>query len=109
MNQVITTLGNTEKFTFVIDTNFHHMANLIEGNIHDTRFLPPYSLFLNPCEEDFSQLKSYVRRETAPLGTDDLMGRMRDACGHVTSEHLTNYIGHAYSNFEDRLLLKDIK
>ncbi|KII66774.1 hypothetical protein RF11_15240 [Thelohanellus kitauei] len=109
MNQVITTLGNTEKFTFVMDNvNFHHMENLIEGTIHDIRFLPPYSPFLNPSEEVFSQLKSYVRRDTAPLGTDDMIKRMRDACGRVTSEHLTNYIGHAESHFEDCLLLNDI-
>ncbi|KII68556.1 hypothetical protein RF11_10747 [Thelohanellus kitauei] len=109
MNQVITTLGNTEKFTFVMDNlNFHHIENLIDGTIHDIRFLPPFSPFLNPCQGVFSQLKSYVRRDTAPLGTDDLIERLRNACVHVTFEHLTNYIGHAESPFEDCLLLKDI-
>ncbi|KII61204.1 hypothetical protein RF11_11289 [Thelohanellus kitauei] len=96
MNQV-KQLWETEKFTFVMDNvNFHHMTSLIEGTIHDIRFLPPYSPFLNPCEE------------TPPIGNDDLIGTMRDACGHVTSAHLNNYIGHAESHFEDCLLLNDI-
>ncbi|KII62329.1 hypothetical protein RF11_15319 [Thelohanellus kitauei] len=93
---VIITLGNTEKFTFVMDNlNFHNMANFIEGTIHDVRFLAYYSPFVNPCEEVFSHFKSLVRRDTLPLRMDHLIVRMRYGCGHVTSEHLKNYIDHA--------------
>ncbi|KII65289.1 hypothetical protein RF11_02709 [Thelohanellus kitauei] len=96
INQLITTLGNAEKFTFVTDNvNFHQMANFIEGTIHDIRFLAYYSPFVNPCEEVFSHFKSLVRRDTLPLRMDHLIVRMRYGCGHVTSEHLKNYIDHA--------------
>ncbi|KII63830.1 hypothetical protein RF11_03845 [Thelohanellus kitauei] len=57
-NRLVTTLGNAEKFTFVIDNFFNNYDRTEE--------------------------------ETPPLGTDDLIGRMRDICVHAISEHLKN-------------------
>ncbi|KII65393.1 hypothetical protein RF11_03495 [Thelohanellus kitauei] len=89
---------------FVMDhANFHHLGNLIERTIHDIRFLQPYSPFMNPFEE------------TAPLGTNDLIGRIRDACGRVTSERLKialrveGWISHKWDELRFKKLVERFK
>ncbi|KII64249.1 hypothetical protein RF11_02606 [Thelohanellus kitauei] len=109
MNEVKRIIGNEEEFTFILDNvNFHHSKDYTEGTNHKIHFLPPYSAFLNPCEEVFSQLKSRVRRDSPPRGTDDLLQRMRESCTSVTQQNLSNYIRHSESFFEDCLFLRDI-
>lgn len=110
MQQVIRIIGRDEAFTFVMDNvNFHHTtANMIEDTVHEIKFLPKYSPFLNPCEEVFSMIKSNVRRQTPPNGEQDLIQRMLEACTLVSTNNLSNFVSHCEQFFEKCLLLVDV-
>ncbi|MGL6145463.1 MAG: IS630 family transposase [Macrococcoides caseolyticum] len=109
MRTVMRILGNEEQYIFVMDNvNFHHRPDLINSSNFSIRYLPPYSPFLNPCEEVFSYLKSHVRREAVPRGNDDLINRMREACEMVPNINLSNYYSHCESFFEACLRSDDI-
>ncbi|KII70917.1 hypothetical protein RF11_13494 [Thelohanellus kitauei] len=73
------------------------------------RYLPAYSPFLNPCEEVFSFLKNRVRTESPPRGTEDLLGRMTEACSHLSSVSISNYFSHCESFFEECIRMNDIR
>lgn len=109
LSEIKRILGRTERWIIVMDNvNFHHSQDLTGDPNFSIHFLPPYSPFLNPCEEVFSYLKSHVRRDTAPRGTDDLIRRMRDAAKGIPNNILSNYYSHCESFFEACLRMDDI-
>ncbi|KII73426.1 hypothetical protein RF11_05262 [Thelohanellus kitauei] len=76
------------------NVNFHHSQEILSDEDFSFRFLPAYSPFLNPCEEIFSYLKSHVRRDNSPIGTDELIDRMRAAAQEIPNNILSNYYSH---------------
>lgn len=89
-------------FTIVMDNAPIHHGNkdFYDNYAFEIKYLPAYSPFLNPCEEVFSQLKHYVRKQGTILGTRDLTERMLSACGEIKDTHLENYFHHSESFFE---------
>ena len=60
------------------------------------RFLPPYSPDLNPIEEVFSQVKSYIRdNEIIYKTTKKPRLIVASAFGSITTQDYQNYIRHA--------------
>lgn len=110
IDRVCAILGREEDFTFVVDNvNFHHRQDLITLQNYEIVFLPPYSPFLNPCEEVFSLIKSRVRRDTPIRGSDDLIQRMQSACAKIEPAFFASYIARCESFFERCLLRQDIE
>ncbi|KII60337.1 hypothetical protein RF11_02529 [Thelohanellus kitauei] len=64
------------------NVRFHHSVDIESANISNKN-LPPYSPFLNPCEDVFSYTKSHEKRDTQPNGRGDLFTRMRDVSQSV--------------------------
>jgi hypothetical protein len=61
-------------------------------------YLPPYSPDLNPIEEAFSQVKSYIRRNNDIFlsgSSEDLMFDMHQAFNIVTDIDAMGYFIHA--------------
>lgn len=93
-------LGTVEPFTLVMDNvRFHHSSTLPTSPNISFIYLPPYSPFLNPCEEVFAFLKNNVRRDTAPIGTNELITRMRNAAQLIQDVNVSNYFSHCESFF----------
>ena len=108
IDEVVRVLGTEEEFTLVMDNvRIHHNVEMRAQNIQ-IKYLPPYSPFLNPCEEIFFYLKNNVRRNTAPTGRNELITRMRDACLSIPNVNLSNYYTHCESFFEACLRSDDI-
>ena len=60
-------------------------------------FLPPYSPDLNPIEEAFSKVKSFIRRHGAYLSQDGdgMIYELMEIMDIVTSEDALGYFVHA--------------
>lgn len=58
-------------------------------------YLPPYSPDLNPIEEAFSQIKSFIRRNGSMMTDKSLLFDMYTAMDIVTADDALNYIMHA--------------
>ena len=90
---------------------FHHahdVQQLVRAHGHEMIFIPPYSPFLNPIEEMFSQWKSIVR-SSAPRNSEELAQAVNLASTRITSEHCQNYIRHVESYFSRCLLREQIE
>ncbi|KII66265.1 hypothetical protein RF11_13703 [Thelohanellus kitauei] len=110
VNECARLLGDDENYIPVMDNvQFHHTINLEGHENMSVRYLPAYSPFLNPCEEVFSFLKNRVRTESPPRGTEDLLGRMTEACSHLSSVSISNYFSHCESFFEECIRMNDIR
>jgi hypothetical protein len=72
----------------------HYVIEAIQSRGYKPLFMPPYSPFLNPIEECWSEIKAYVRRN--PLSSlDTLTPRIQAACRNVTTEDYLGWIKHA--------------
>ena len=58
-------------------------------------YLPPYSPDLNPIEEAFSQIKSFIRRNGNLMSERALLFDMYTAMDVVTADDALHYILHA--------------
>lgn len=74
------------------------VRSIIQNSGHQLLLLPPYSPFLNPIEEVFSQLKSIVKRSN-PNNTSELLESIQKSPEEVTSVHLENFVRHSKSYF----------
>ncbi|KII67589.1 hypothetical protein RF11_14323 [Thelohanellus kitauei] len=70
---------------------------------HGVRYLPPYSPFLNSCEEVFSQMKKSVPRNGPLSGNNDFTQRMVSSCMEITTDNLQRYFLDAESFFPEML------
>lgn len=57
-------------------------------------YTPPYSPYLNPIEESFSQIKRYIRKIYSP--DIDYKKRINDAINQISLENISNYYNHAF-------------
>ena len=92
--------GNNPRSVVVLDNaSIHHLEtviDLIEAAGALVRFLPPYSPDLNPIEELFSQVKSYLREhQQSYLGSSEPRVLISNAFASVTPQQCQNYIKHA--------------
>jgi hypothetical protein len=59
-------------------------------------FLPPYSPDLNPIEEAYSKIKSWIRRNNDLFSVGDgILYDMREAMEIITADDAESYIHHA--------------
>ena len=92
--------GNNPRSVVVLDNaSIHHLetvVDLIEAAGALVQFLPPYSPDLNPIEELFSQVKSYLREhEQSYQGSSEPRVLISSAFASVTPQQCENYIRHA--------------
>ena len=80
---------------FIMDNvAFHKCSSVKEaiGNNEDKPlYLPPYSPFLNPIENLFSQWKNHVKR-ARPNNQEELMEAISNGASYVTAEDCEGYI-----------------
>ena len=81
------------------NASIHHVeavTQLISATGALVRFLPPYSPDLNPIEEAFSQVKSYLRdNELSYQSTNTPRITFAEAFASITPLDCVNYIKHA--------------
>lgn len=60
-------------------------------------FLPPYSPDLNPIEEAFSKIKSWIRRnnDLFTTGGDSIFYDLREVLDVITADDAESYIRHS--------------
>lgn len=96
---------------FLMDNvSFHRsveIVNLIENHGHHCVFIPPYSPFLNPIEELFSQWKNYIRR-SAPRNEDELYESVHTSSTHISPANCLNYVQHMETYLADCLQSREI-
>jgi transposase len=89
--------NNLGPMIFIMDNvAFHKCAGIraaIEQKGHVLKFLPPYSPFLNPIENMFSQWKQLVRAER-PQNEERLMVIIDEVFTRITSENCNSYYLH---------------
>ena len=77
----------------ILDNLSAHKSSRVAELIHSTgaeiRFLPPYSPDLNPIENIFSQLKSYLRSAAART-QEQLWNTISDAIRNILPQHCQN-------------------
>jgi len=85
-------------YIFVMDNCSIHksaeLRNIITAAGHSLVFLPPYSPFLNPIEEVFSQWKSIVTKGDCMSDENELFERIENAFLEISPENCRNYFGH---------------
>ena len=69
------------------------IRTLREDSGHDLMFLPPYSAFLNPIENLFSQWKRFDKNMN-PLNKEHLLATIDQFI--LTEEAVNNYFRHAF-------------
>jgi transposase len=75
------------------NVRFHHNNEILErirSRGHLVKFLPPYSPFLNPIENMFSQWKQLVR-SGSPQNEDELLALIESSFLEISDEHCSNY------------------
>lgn len=92
--------GSNPKSVVVLDNaSIHHVdavVDLITAAGALVRFLPPYSPDLNPIEEIFSQVKSYIKdNEIIFKTTEEPRLIVASAFASITTQDCQNYIRHA--------------
>ena len=92
--------GSNPKSVVILDNaSIHHVdavVDLITAAGALVRFLPPYSPDLNPIEEVFSQVKSYIKdNEIIYKTTKEPRLIVASAFASITTQDCQNYIRHA--------------
>jgi transposase len=98
-------------FYIVMDNAPIHTADEIEEIIskrgYRSIYLPPYSPELNPIENFWSTMKSYVKR-TKFNGTDDLKMRVAEASNEIRPSTLRNISHHSVKMFDKCLRMEPL-
>ncbi|KII66611.1 hypothetical protein RF11_13772 [Thelohanellus kitauei] len=109
LRKVHEVLGDGDYTIVMGNVPIHHSnQDFYDSLEYRVKYLPPYSPFINPCEEVFSQLENSVRRNGPISGNVDLTQRMIAACSEITTANLKNYFLHSESFFQRCLNLEDI-
>jgi hypothetical protein len=100
-----------KEFYIVMDNAPIHTADEIEEMIskrgYRSIYLPPYSPELNPIENFWSTMKSYVKR-TKFNGTDDLKMRIAEASNEIRPSTLRNISQHSVNMFDKCLRMEPL-
>lgn len=92
--------NNIENAILIADNvKFHHNVetlNLIRAHGHIMEFVAPYSPFMNPIEELFSQWKRNVISRK-PIDEETLQVAINGAASEITQNQCENYVRHMES------------
>ena len=81
-----------------MDNHPVHHAKIVQKytkqNHINVLFLPPYSPELNPIEEAFSKIKTYIKKQKART-LDKLLIVINDAFNIITNKDAHGYFNHA--------------
>ena len=83
----------TDAYLVMDNVRFHRareVRDLIEERRHNVFYLPPYSPFLDPIENLFSQWKGKVRREE-PNDENELYDTVHKTSEEISSDNCLNY------------------
>ncbi|XP_015782284.1 uncharacterized protein LOC107360179 [Tetranychus urticae] len=96
-------LANISNAYVIMDNVPFHKTQIVKdlfaNSGHIQIFLPPYSPFLNPIENLFSQWKNYIKRSESQ-SEDELYSNVNSCSEVITSDHCKNY----FSNMESYLI-----
>ena len=83
----------TDVYLVMDNVRFHktQVRDLIEERGHHPLYLPPYSPFLDPIENLFSQWKGMIRRRE-PNNETELYAAVHSTSEQITAEHCLNYV-----------------
>ena len=110
-----------QNLLLVLDNvSFHHteeVAQIVEENGHELKFLPAYSPFLNPIEHAFSTWKAHIRRPIrVPEGPNfgararqELLAVVEEAAGAITPDMCLNWFRHCGTYWQRCLLREEIQ
>lgn len=105
-------LANIDGAILICDNvAFHHstcVSQLVENAGHKLVFLPPYSPFLNPIEEVFSQWKRLVAAAMAK-DAEELKTAIESAAGQITADNCINYIKHSETYYDACIVREEIE
>ena len=99
LQSCITRLDNGRHYVLFTDNAAIHKSSFATLGLADVnvevKFLPPYSPFLNPCEECFSFLKHHISG-TVIVNEQQLINKIHDACELLDTKKdlLRNYFVH---------------
>ncbi|XP_012557766.1 uncharacterized protein LOC105845029 [Hydra vulgaris] len=81
----------------ILDNVRFHKTAVVHNEIvragHSLIFLPPYSPFLNPIENMFSEWKQFIRRCSSRT-EDELLENIQNGELNITSTNCNNYFAH---------------
>ena len=101
-------MGVTDRIIVLDNVPFHkstEVKQLIADEGHSVRYLPPYSPFLNPIENLFSQWKQLIRSENV-RNEEELFSTIDNTWKTISKTHCTNYYLHML-NILPRCLAKE--
>nr|XP_004212365.2 uncharacterized protein LOC101237169 [Hydra vulgaris] len=79
----------------ILDNVQFHKTDVVHNEIvragHSLIFLPPYSPFLNPIENMFSEWKQFIRRCSPRT---ELLENIQNGALNITSTNCNNYFAH---------------
>lgn len=103
--------NNAAPHYFVMDgASIHKSApvkELFKKSKHKLHLLPPYSPFLNPIEECFSKLKTFVKRRPG-LASDAFLNHISESSHQIATENCQAWVEHSISFFSDCSQSKEI-
>ncbi|KAG2208789.1 hypothetical protein INT45_010949 [Circinella minor] len=101
MSSVLKKVGLNNMYIVMDNAGIHKTAEVLQAvrdHGHTPLFLPPYSLFLNPIEECWAQIKREVRK--TPLEKNEILAtHIEEAAKIVTTKNCKGYIRHSYRYF----------
>ncbi|KAM0674867.1 hypothetical protein GVAV_001686 [Gurleya vavrai] len=110
ISDIIRIIGNDEKYILIMDNVrlTYSLDDYYDTLHHTVKYSPRYLQCLNPCKEAFSAIKSVVRGNNAPVGSDKLLQRIRNGTDHLKPAMLLNFVQHSESFFPACIRNKNI-
>jgi len=119
LQEVGALVGSDTAATFIFDNCRCHFQVQTCFSNHKTERIPPYSPFLNPIEELFSNVKRSVRTHisenleeichlTGQAKDNWLFGKIENECNSISSESCDMWVKHRKTFYPECILMSDV-
>lgn len=108
--EIFDTKGYKNKTIIMDNVRFHHSSVILQKIVekgHKIKFIPPYSPFLNPIENMFSQWKQLVKRSN-PINESNLLILIDEKFNEISNLQCNNYFRHMLKNIHKCILKEQI-